>query len=637
MNDELVSRRKIGEIRKLDSECNEERAMYLKLLVLGLLFNMPYLLANQGLFEDKAEISDNDIRPPDVIHWNMESATAYKDGVVEVTLNLETSNNFTLYSNKVSFANPDGYTINSFKGPNTAKLTDPLTGKEVNVYRSGRFVLSFIGFEAYSRASFELQITYLGCTDRICLFPYTESFSVPTYKNYGNFANTGGENPTQDLSQEQGSNAVQVSSSEPVVASVDTGSATEAMQHVLAKKVSSNTLPIALTLILIFLGGVLTNLTPCVYPMIPITIRLLANQGQSPIASAASYSLGIVLTYSTLGLFAAFTGSMFGQLMANTWVSLSFAIVMALLALSMLGFGNWSSVQNFGNKISAKRPSLANSFLMGAGAGLVASPCTGPVLAALLAYAASQNQASMTILMLLTYSLGFGLPYLFLGSLASRLAEVRLAPHYQTLVKLLFAAVMFALSFYYLKVPAQAYFSKLDGHWHFLMQLFLAGGLLFAGAIVMRPKWASQKTIILIPSLLLAIGGFSAYQYTPEAEEGTLVIEWLKSEEEALKLHKDQQRPLLIDMWAQWCEACKKMDATTFKDQTLIKALKDKSWVLLKLDLTESSDQNDEIQKRYKISGLPSLVIMRPDNSETKKLSGYVSASQLLKEVQSLH
>src|SRR5690606_35442186 len=135
--------------------------------------------------------------------------------------------------------------------------------------------------------------------------------------------------------------------------------------------------PFGLLLGIVLLGGLLSNLTPCVYPMIPITLRLLGRQGSSPYLSASFYALGIVISYSTLGLIASLSGGMFGAMMATKTFNIIFAVLMFVLGITMLGFGDFSKIQMLGNRLGSGAPSLRNTFLMGTGAGLVAAPCTG--------------------------------------------------------------------------------------------------------------------------------------------------------------------------------------------------------------------------------------------------------------------
>ena len=187
--------------------------------------------------------------------------------------------------------------------------------------------------------------------------------------------------------------------------------------------------------------------------MIPITIRILGQQTQRPLLNAASYASGIILTYSSLGLVAAFTGSLFGQFMASPLVNFVLALIMFAFAVTMLGMGNLSFLQNVGGQIGVNQKVFLVLFLMGTGAGLIASPCTGPILAGLLTYIVTLNNKLMSFSLVFTYSVGFALPYFLLGNAAATVSQFKVSGNTQSSIKLAFAAILFALSFYYLRIP----------------------------------------------------------------------------------------------------------------------------------------------------------------------------------------
>ncbi len=549
-----------------------------------------------------------DIKPPDVIHWQAEAAHSFSDGTIEVGLRLQTENDFTLYTTQVSFQGPEGYTLKRANLPSTEDLVDPVSGDEVKVYRAGEFILHFQGFEPYKSDTFRLTVKYLGCTKQICLFPYTQVLELSNY--YTDTPNPGEEHPhieaTQDLS----------------------------LEEQLTKNLEKEDLSKWLFFLFVFLGGILTNLTPCVYPMIPITIRLLANQGKHPFQASLTYGFGIMLTYSSLGILAAMTGSMFGGFMATPLVATFFSLVMFVLALTMLGYGNFNTLQNLGYKIGAKKSGLANALLMGIGAGFIASPCTGPILASLLALSSSANSIEASLLMV-TYSLGFAIPYVFLGTASAKIAKIKISGLGQTIVKTFFAACMFALSLYYLRIVGHSLIKGIEAtNWLWTSALLLAASILVF--FTFTRKKHTQKEWLILPALFLGISFFCAYSgFTKQSSRKAMTeLAWLFDEKMAYTKAKLKNKPLLIDAWAEWCEACKKMDAQTFSDNQIVSLLQDKGWVLLKLDLTETSLENDKLQEKYKISGLPTLLYvpvseLEQQNPKFETLFGFTSAASL--------
>lgn len=282
----------------------------------------------------------------------------------------------------------------------------------------------------------------------------------------------------------------------------------ETFEERLAERLRLGDLGFFMILLALFLGGLLTNLTPCVYPMIPITIRLLSQQTRRPLSAATAYAGGIVLVYSLLGLSVGYTGSLFGKYMASPTVNFILALVMFALGFSMLGFGKWALFAKLGNKIGIAKPSLTQAFLMGCGAGLVASPCTGPILASILTYILANKDLGRSTLYIFVYSLGFGLPYIALGGLSGKLAKVKVAPKIQILVKLSFASVMFALSIYYLRIPFYQVFSKWSASWQVISIVSLFLGLGIFRFIWHRKNQRRWHKLLFLPALCLGISFF---------------------------------------------------------------------------------------------------------------------------------
>jgi cytochrome c-type biogenesis protein len=206
---------------------------------------------------------------------------------------------------------------------------------------------------------------------------------------------------------------------------------------------------------IVFIGGLLTSLTPCVYPMIPITVSIVVGQKKGSrfqsLLLSVFYVLGIAVTYSSLGIIAVATGSLFGSLSSNIWVLFGVANICILFGLSMfdvftLNIPFLSSLQN-------KRPqggSLFGVFVLGILFGLVASPCTAPVLGVILAFVSTSHSYIYGASLLFTYAIGIGVLLIAIGASAGALAHLPKSGTWMNVVKKIFGFVMIGMGEYFL-------------------------------------------------------------------------------------------------------------------------------------------------------------------------------------------
>ena len=209
----------------------------------------------------------------------------------------------------------------------------------------------------------------------------------------------------------------------------------------------------------LFLGGVLTSLTPCVYPMIPITAAIVGGQSAGevtsrvrPVLLTLTYVVGLALVYAGLGVFAGLTGTLFGSVSTNPWLYFAMANVLILAALSMVDVvpirvpaGIMARASNLG---TAGR--FSGAFGMGAMSGLVAAPCSAPVMAAVLTWVTVTHSAMLGFVYLLTFSLGMCALLVVVGLSTGGLARLPRAGAWMLTVKKVFALVMLGAAEYYL-------------------------------------------------------------------------------------------------------------------------------------------------------------------------------------------
>jgi len=384
------------------------------------------------------------------------------------------------------------------------------------------------------------------------------------------------------------------------------------------------------TVLFALTAGLLTALTPCVYPMIPITISIFgAKTGVSrgrALALATFYVAGIAMMFGALGTVFALLGKAFGTFLANPWVIVPLALFFVAMGLSMFGAFELalpSGLQNRLSRVGGK--GFGGAFLMGLVGGIIAAPCTGPPLAGILAYVATTHNALYGFALLATYAVGIGLPFWALAGFSMSLP--RSGPWMES-VKSVFGIALFTAALYYLKnvVPALA---SITGR----TPVFLAGALVMVlvglalGAVHLTFHDELARRLRKGAGVALATAGLFAvtnYVLTPK---GPVELRWLHGEAEALADSRAANRPLLVDFMASWCLPCKEFELKVFSDPVV--AAEMQAFTLLKVDLTREDDDPalGVIKKKYGAETLPAIRLVAPDGRVRGKTDELMSAS----------
>ena len=211
---------------------------------------------------------------------------------------------------------------------------------------------------------------------------------------------------------------------------------------------------------ILFIAGVLTSLAPCIYPMIPITAAIVGGStvGDVPrprsqtVALTLTYVLGLALAYASVGLFAGLTGTLFGSVSTNPWLYFAMANLLVLAALAMLDVipvrvPTWLLTRA---STAGKGGSLYGVFVMGAASGLVAAPCSAPVMAAVLTWVTATKSGALGFIYLFVFSLGMCTILVVVGLFSGTLARLPRAGGWMVWIKRLFALIMLAVAEYYL-------------------------------------------------------------------------------------------------------------------------------------------------------------------------------------------
>src|SRR5262249_9118798 len=328
------------------------------------------------------------------------------------------------------------------------------------------------------------------------------------------------------------------------------------------------------------------------------------------IALSGTYVAGIAAMYSVLGLVAALSGKAFGTVLSSPAVVILLAVFLLALAASMFGAFEIALPSALQQKLtSVGGAGFAGAFAMGLVAGIIAAPCTGPVLAGVLAYVATQRNAVLGFWMLFTYALGMGLLFFVLGATSLRLP--RSGAWMETVksvlgVALVAAAVTLLLPF--LPRPGSLPLS--------LRTVAIAAGVLgcagvVAGALSLSFHGDGREKAMKAAALVLLLGAVGlrfGWAGKPLEAAGAL-IPWVRDEKAAVQQSRATGKPLLIDFFAEWCAACKELDLHTWTDPVVAKEVSDR-FVPLKIDGTEESAQTDELYKKYNVPGLPTVLML---------------------------
>jgi thiol:disulfide interchange protein DsbD len=367
------------------------------------------------------------------------------------------------------------------------------------------------------------------------------------------------------------------------------------------------------TFAILFIAGILTSLTPCVYPLIPITVSVFgARQSQKRTRSvmlSATYVGGIAAMYSALGVGAALSGRAFGSFLSSPAVVAVLALFLLALAASMFGafeIGLPSGLQQ--RLTSVRGAGFGSAFGMGLVAGLIAAPCTGPVLAGVLVHVATTRNVALGFSMLFTYALGMGVLFFVLGATSLRLPRSGAwMETVKTVLGLVLVAAALALLLPLLPRPHELPLKATP-------VAILAGILAFAGVVAGALSLSfhggqREKAVkaVSLGVLLLGIGLRFGWLGMPKSE--LRPIEWLRDENTAVQASLTSGKPLLIDFGAEWCAACKELDVHTWTDPTVAKEVS-QHFVPLKIDATEDTEQIDALEKKYAVPGLPTVLMM---------------------------
>ena len=388
-----------------------------------------------------------------------------------------------------------------------------------------------------------------------------------------------------------------------------------------------------LLLITVFFGGLALNLTPCVFPLIPITIGFFSQQTKgrsgSSFGLAFAYFIGIVLTYSVLGVLAALGGAIFGGALQSPIVV--GVIVVVLLALAASMFGAWEiRPPAWAMQASGGRSGMLGALIMGLLMGIIAAPCIGPFVIGLLTYVGQKGDPIFGFFVFFTLASGLGLPYLLLGTFTGLVNRLPASGVWMIGVRRVFGVILIAMAAYF----AAPMLPGSGGEW--LMGLTLVIGALYLLVIdrTGHEQPAIDRVMRLVCAGLLVVG----LSMLPVAQGGggDAVSEgdhlaWETFDGETFRDAVESGQPVIVDFYADWCAPCRELDEKTFSDPRVRGILE--GFVRYKVDQTRASKEAVALAKEFKVRGVPTVMVYR-DGGEVFRLTGFESADQFLKRLE---
>ena len=396
-----------------------------------------------------------------------------------------------------------------------------------------------------------------------------------------------------------------------------------------------------------FLLGLGLAFTPCVLPMLPLLSAIVIGQNQRPnmwraFALSFVYVQGMALTYTLLGLIVAAIGLPFQVALQHPYVMIGLSIIFVLLALSMFGVFTLQLPSSLQTKLSLlsqqqKAGAFGGVFLMGIIAGLVASPCTSAPLSGALLYVAQSGDLFTGAITLYLLALGMGVPLILITLFGNKILPK--SGMWMETVKKLFGFVMLAL-------PVFLISRILPDEWTPRLWAML-GTAFFIWFAFQMPKngtgWVFR--ILFLVAAMISVKPLQAWVWgegsVPSAVENKAVshveFKQIKSEAELQQALAENNKSLvMIDLYADWCVACKEFEKETFSDSSVQKAFG--NMLLLQVDMTKNSEENRALMTKYKVLGLPTILFFNRDGKEIEgsRVNGFMPPVEFLQWIEKI-
>ena len=639
-------------MKKLSSLSSFSQALFFALVIITGCFQSTISKAQQSIFDtSSASLFSNDdefLKVDQAFIFNFDQAKN------QLNINFEINEGYYLYRHQFKFTS-DNARISPVDLPQGIDHEDEFFGVQQIYTKNLNFT---INIEEASENDV-ITVRYQGCADKgLCYPPTKKKISLTQVLTQVNENNSAGA----ILSALQNEQNVSTTSK--------TTAPQASEQHQLAEMLKQDSL--LLTLIAFFVGGLLLSFTPCVFPMYPILTGIIVgagNQQASTLTTKKAFTLsffyvqGMAVTYTLLGIVVALAGAQFQAIFQHPFVLIALSILFIFLALSMFGVFNLAlpaSWQNKLNNLSNKQKggSITGVIMMGIISGLVASPCTTAPLTGALLYISQTGDVVLGASALYALSLGMGLPLLVLGSSGGKLLPK--AGAWMNIIKNIFGLLLLAVPIFLLErfIPELA--SKTL--WTLLLlgsasYLYVANQSTATNATTSKMKSFGFGLRSLLIFLMMFFGANMSYQLlvanniiasdnkqnitqtasVAEINQHFKRVTTLTELQSAIVQANSQGKTVMLDLYADWCVACKEFEQYTFPDKNVQEALA--NTILLQIDLTDTgTKQNIELMDYYSVFGLPSILFFDLQGNELsqQRVTGFMEATKFSAHINSI-
>jgi thiol:disulfide interchange protein DsbD len=385
-------------------------------------------------------------------------------------------------------------------------------------------------------------------------------------------------------------------------------------------------------------GGFVVSLTPCVYPMVAVTVSVFgARESKSRwegAALSAAFVLGIVAMFVPLGVIAGLTGSLFGSVLQSRWVVSGMALLFLVLGASLFGAFELALPSALTNRLATLGGiGYRGAFLLGLACGLIAAPCTGPVLTGILAWIAKTRSAPLGALAMTTFALGLGAPFFAVGAFAMQLPK---SGRWMVHVKSILGMVLVVVALYFLSTafPVLGAFARPG------VPLFVASGIAILVGILLgavhREFSEPGAGVKIAKGTGLALVSAGAFAVVLGLGKPTSALAWEKQSVDVVQARAvSEGRPLLVDFTAEWCGACKKLDKETFAEAGVGAEMG--RFLAVKVDATHGDDPAVEATlQRFRVVGLPTVLVFDSRGKEALRYTDFVPPHRFLEGIRAV-